>query len=99
MHPQNSAGSASAVGETGVGVVHVRGLRHALACLAATGVAAVLLSGISPLEASADQAPAPSEAEQALQQAQESGHQVEVVGRRTENTTTYANPDGFTFTL
>jgi Concanavalin A-like lectin/glucanases superfamily len=79
--------------------VHVRGLRHALACLAATGVAAVLLSGISPLEASADQAPAPSEAEQALQQAQESGHQVEVVGRRTENTTTYANPDGFTFTL
>ncbi|MFF4654446.1 LamG domain-containing protein [Streptomyces sp. NPDC001381] len=40
-----------------------------------------------------------SEAQQALADAQESGEQVEVVGERTDRTTVYANPDGFTFTL
>ncbi|MET9777482.1 LamG domain-containing protein [Streptomyces sp. NPDC006367] len=45
-------------------------------------------------------APAPlSEGQKALEQAQESGQQVEVVGERTERTTVFANPDGYTFTL
>ncbi|MEV4227086.1 LamG domain-containing protein [Streptomyces bobili] len=40
-----------------------------------------------------------SEAGDALAEAQESGRRVEVAGERSERTTTYANPDGFTFTL
>lgn len=40
-----------------------------------------------------------SEGQQALAQAQQSGERVEVVGERTERTTVYANPDGFSFTL
>ncbi|MEU6807719.1 LamG-like jellyroll fold domain-containing protein [Streptomyces sp. NPDC046831] len=43
--------------------------------------------------------PVLSEGQQALAQAQESGERVEMVGERTERTTVYANPDGFTFTL
>ncbi|MFG2815235.1 LamG-like jellyroll fold domain-containing protein [Streptomyces sp. NPDC048410] len=48
--------------------------------------------------ADADAAP-PSEEQQALAQAQQSGQRVEVMGERTERTTVYANPDGFSFTL
>ncbi|WTT80384.1 LamG domain-containing protein (plasmid) [Streptomyces sp. NBC_00080] len=40
-----------------------------------------------------------TQAQQALVQAQESGQRVEVTGERSERTTVYANPDGFTFTL
>jgi hypothetical protein len=40
-----------------------------------------------------------SEGQQALAQAQESGERVEVTGERSERTTVFANPDGFTFTL
>ncbi|WP_416984625.1 LamG domain-containing protein [Streptomyces sp. T028] len=40
-----------------------------------------------------------TEAQQALSDAQESGERVEVTGERTDRTTFYANPDGFTFTL
>jgi hypothetical protein len=59
-----------------------------------------LLWGAAPVVAWAGPAPAAlSEAERALGQAQESGQRVEVVGQRTESTTTYANPDGFSFTL
>ncbi|MEV6619039.1 hypothetical protein AB0N31_35325 [Streptomyces sp. NPDC051051] len=44
--------------------------------------------------------PAPlSEGQQALADAKESGRRVEVTGERSERTTVYANPDGFTFTL
>ncbi|WP_328912979.1 MULTISPECIES: LamG domain-containing protein [unclassified Streptomyces] len=57
-------------------------------------------TGVSPLAAAAaGDGGSVTEAERALEQAQESGEQVEVVGQRTENTTTFANPDGFTFTL
>ncbi|WP_030180117.1 LamG domain-containing protein [Streptomyces sp. NRRL S-813] len=42
---------------------------------------------------------APSEGQQALAQAQQSGQRVEVLGERTDRTTVYANPDGYTFTL
>ena len=78
----------------------MRVLRHAWARFVAAGAVGALLWGAAPVEAWADPAPAPlSEAERALEQAQESGQQVEVVGQRTESTTTYANPDGFSFTL
>ncbi|MEU5096951.1 LamG domain-containing protein [Streptomyces sp. NPDC020996] len=40
-----------------------------------------------------------SEAQAASAQAAESGERVEVVGQRTEYSTTYANPDGLTFKL
>ncbi|MFJ8078830.1 LamG domain-containing protein [Streptomyces sp. NPDC096176] len=40
-----------------------------------------------------------SEGQRALVEAQESGSRVEVTGQRSERTTVYANPDGYTFTL
>ncbi|WP_018568241.1 LamG domain-containing protein [Streptomyces sp. PsTaAH-124] len=40
-----------------------------------------------------------SEGQKALTRAEQSGERVEVPGERTERTTVYANPDGFTFTL
>ncbi|MEU3280680.1 LamG domain-containing protein [Streptomyces antibioticus] len=42
---------------------------------------------------------APTEAQRASAKAQESGERVEVTGERTDRTTVFANPDGFTFTL
>ncbi|MFR9795519.1 LamG domain-containing protein, partial [Streptomyces sp. MS06] len=48
--------------------------------------------------AQADSAPQ-SEEQRALADAADSGHRVEVTGERTERTTVYANPDGYTFTL
>ncbi len=51
-------------------------------------------------QAVADEAqPPPSEGQEALAEAQESGKRVEVTGERSERTTVFANPDGFTFTL
>nr|WP_309235631.1 LamG-like jellyroll fold domain-containing protein [Streptomyces sp. TRM64462] len=50
--------------------------------------------------AAADATPAEqSEARRALESAKESGRRVEVLGERSERTTVYANPDGFSFTL
>lgn len=46
----------------------------------------------------ADSAPL-TEGQQALAEAEKSGKRVEVTGERTDRTTVYANPDGFTFTL
>ncbi|WP_129306469.1 LamG domain-containing protein [Streptomyces sp. L2] len=44
--------------------------------------------------------PAPlSEGQQALADARQSGHQVEVMSQRTDRTTVFANPDGYSFTL
>ncbi|MFE5995278.1 LamG-like jellyroll fold domain-containing protein [Streptomyces sp. NPDC056454] len=40
-----------------------------------------------------------TEAQRALASAKDSGERVEVAGERSEHTTVYANPDGFTFTL
>lgn len=40
-----------------------------------------------------------TEAREAAEKAQQSGEQVEIVGERTPYTTTFANPDGVTFTL
>ncbi|WP_443042276.1 hypothetical protein [Streptomyces sp. B21-105] len=40
-----------------------------------------------------------TEVQQALAEAEDSGQRVEVAGERTDRTTTFANPDGFTLTL
>lgn len=40
-----------------------------------------------------------SEGGRALAEAKASGSRVEVLGERSERTTVFANPDGFTFTL
>lgn len=52
-----------------------------------------------PVSAAAEEPAALSEGQRALVQAKEAGQQVEVVGERTEHTTVYANPDGYTFSL
>ncbi|MFJ8010713.1 LamG-like jellyroll fold domain-containing protein [Streptomyces fagopyri] len=44
-------------------------------------------------------APVTSEARAAAEKAEQTGEQVEIVGERTPYTTTFANPDGVTFTL
>ncbi|PZT77890.1 LamG-like jellyroll fold domain-containing protein [Streptomyces sp. AC1-42W] len=46
-----------------------------------------------------EQKPPLSEGQQALADAKESGQRVEVTGERTERTTVFANPDGYSFTL
>jgi hypothetical protein len=47
-----------------------------------------------------DRLPEPlTEGQKALAQASDSGERVEVVGERSEQTTVFANPDGFSFTL
>ncbi|WP_348538977.1 hypothetical protein [Streptomyces pseudovenezuelae] len=60
-----------------------------------------LLAGVPVLGVSAPaaHADAMSEAQAAAAQAAESGERVEVVGQRTEYSTTFANPDGLTFKL
>ncbi|MBK3638678.1 LamG domain protein jellyroll fold domain protein, partial [Streptomyces sp. MBT97] len=46
----------------------------------------------------ADSAPS-TEGQRALAEAKASGERVEVTGERTDRTTVFANPDGFTFTM
>ncbi|MFF5443488.1 hypothetical protein [Streptomyces sp. NPDC012888] len=60
---------------------------------------AVLLAGVLPGNglAAVASAQTPSEAQLALKKAKSTGLAVELVSRRTEYTTTYANPDGMTF--
>ncbi|MGW6708657.1 LamG-like jellyroll fold domain-containing protein, partial [Streptomyces sp. NPDC054956] len=63
----------------------------------ATVLGAVLVVSAAPaFTAVADAAAAPplSESDQALKDAKKSGKPVEVVGERTDSTTTFANPDG-----
>ncbi|MGW0712503.1 LamG-like jellyroll fold domain-containing protein [Streptomyces sp. NPDC002643] len=68
-------------------------------------MAAALLAVLVPpaQHASASSAESDSvaltEGQRALEQAAESGERVEVVGERTDRSTVFANPDGFTFTL
>ncbi len=83
----------------------IRGRR--LCRAVATALGAVVVVGVSPgyaptaaaATASTAQAPPASEGEKALKAAAESGKPVEVLGERTESTTTYANPDGKSFRL
>ncbi len=67
------------------------------------GIPTVSISAMSPpaYANSADEAGKgnKSEAEKAAEKAADTGERVEVVGERTEYTTTYANPDGVTFSL
>ncbi|MGW2996891.1 LamG domain protein jellyroll fold domain protein, partial [Streptomyces sp. NPDC001193] len=64
------------------------------------GMAMVLgvVSAYAPSAAAADAAPK-TESEQALAAAKKSGKPVEVVGERTDSSTTFANPDGKSFRL
>jgi hypothetical protein len=70
---------------------------------AAALLAALPALGVTGVTASAAQAASgdstTSEASAALEQAAASGDKVEVVGQREEYSTTYANPDGYSFTL
>ncbi|MEU3206769.1 LamG domain-containing protein [Streptomyces cyaneofuscatus] len=50
-------------------------------------------------ETAAEKPAASTEAQRALAGAKDSGERVEVAGERSERTTVYANPDGYTFTL
>ncbi|MFI1376105.1 LamG domain-containing protein [Streptomyces longwoodensis] len=92
----------------GGGVRRRRGcvrLRGAAAATAVLAVASVLLAVPAHQASAAPSAPTDSdggavtEAQRASTSAKESGQRVEVTGERTELTTVYANPDGFTFTL
>ncbi|MGQ4358609.1 hypothetical protein ACN6LD_002502 [Streptomyces sp. SAS_272] len=58
----------------------------------------VLPGQLAASAAEADSTPL-TEAQQALAEAEKSGQRVEVTGERTDRTTTFANPDGFTLTL
>ncbi|MEV8531268.1 hypothetical protein [Streptomyces sp. NPDC051211] len=76
--------------------------RARLCHAASTALGAALLAGFLPgsgaTAAAADAAATgPSEAQLALKKAKSSGVAVEVLGKRTEYATTYANPDGVTF--
>ncbi|MFI8281251.1 LamG-like jellyroll fold domain-containing protein [Streptomyces sp. NPDC085929] len=57
-----------------------------------------IASAYAPTAAAADAAPT-TESEQALAAAKKSGKPVEVVGERTDSSTTFANPDGKSFRL
>ncbi|QES46500.1 hypothetical protein DEJ50_00110 [Streptomyces venezuelae] len=76
-------------------------LRHTMS----TALGAVLILGVAPAHipsaATAAEGPAPAltEGQKALQKAAETGQPVEVMGERSEFTTTYANPDGQSFRL
>ncbi|MER5734420.1 LamG domain-containing protein [Streptomyces sp. NPDC002262] len=67
-----------------------------LSAVPALGSGASVASAAVPTTVDAAE---PTEAQQALADAKESGVRVEVVGDRTEHTTVYANPDGYSFTL
>jgi hypothetical protein len=87
------------------GMPRSRGPKRGRRVSAATAVL-VVLTGVLVLPgqlaaasaAEAESAPL-TEAQQALADAERSGQRVEVTGERTDRTTTFANPDGFTLTL
>lgn len=58
-----------------------------------------LLPTLLVSQAHAEETPVLTAEQKALAQAKESGERVELNGRRSERTTVYANPDGYTFTL
>lgn len=74
--------------------------RGSLSAVTALLVVAPMLGlGAAPATADAGTPPAQTEDQKALAEAQRTGQRVEIAGQATENTTTYANPDGLTFTL
>ncbi|MGW5130415.1 LamG domain-containing protein [Streptomyces sp. NPDC004135] len=76
-------------------------MRSLISALTAAAVVITLPAWGPSAHAAADEETRPplSEGQRALAAARESGERVEVTGERTERTTVYANPDGFTFTL
>ncbi|MFI5797464.1 hypothetical protein [Streptomyces sp. NPDC051677] len=74
--------------------------RGLLAAVVATATAALTaLPSMTAPAAAAEPAAGLSAGQRALAEAKESGRRVEVVGERTERTTVFANPDGYTSTL
>ncbi|GAA1431279.1 hypothetical protein GCM10009601_50130 [Streptomyces thermospinosisporus] len=75
-------------------------MRTLVSAVTAAAVLATLPVLGAGSQAVADEAQPPlSEGQKALAEAKESGKRVEVTGERSERTTVFANPDGFTFTL
>ncbi|WP_435797490.1 LamG-like jellyroll fold domain-containing protein [Streptomyces microflavus] len=75
---------------------------EAVAAWVASATATVLLAGLTTTGAQAVEAspePVLSEGQRALADARKAGERVEVRGQRSERTTVFANPDGYTFTL
>ncbi|MFE0701556.1 LamG domain-containing protein [Streptomyces sp. NPDC058872] len=68
-----------------------------LSAVPALGTSASAAS-VAPAAAMTDKTK-PTEAQRALAAAEEAGVRVEVTGERSERTTVYANPDGYSFTL
>lgn len=68
----------------------------AVTALLSTVVVHVPIAAAAGVEA---EPPELSEGQKALAAAKESGERVEVVGQRSEQTTVFASPDGYTFTL
>ncbi len=68
---------------------------------AVAALLSTVLVQVSVASVAAPQTDAPelSESQKALAEAKTSGERVEVTGQRSERTTVYANPDGFSFTL
>ncbi len=82
------------------GGVHGRPIQTLVSAVTAAAVLTALPAWGPVSQAVADEAqPSLSEGQKALAEARESGKRVEVTGERTERTTVFANPDGFTFTL
>lgn len=75
-----------------------RRLCHAVATTLGLAMLMSVASVYTPVAAVADALPV-NEGEKALKAAAASGKPVEVLGERTESTTTYANPDGKSFRL
>ncbi|MFE0705294.1 LamG-like jellyroll fold domain-containing protein [Streptomyces sp. NPDC058872] len=73
-------------------------MRSLLAAATATALLTAL-PALAPAAAATEQAGKQSEGDRALAAAKESGRRVEVTGERSERSTVYANPDGYSFTL
>ncbi|MEV6393260.1 LamG domain-containing protein [Streptomyces sp. NPDC051907] len=75
-----------------------RGAAVTTAFVAVLSALTLPAAAVQPAAPAADSAPL-SEGQEALARAVASGQRVEVTGERSEQTTVFANPDGYTFTL
>ncbi|WP_405817994.1 LamG domain protein jellyroll fold domain protein [Streptomyces sp. NBC_01390] len=73
-------------------------IRSLVAAVTATAVMTVL-PAMSAQAVADEPSPGLSEGQRALAEAEESGQRVEVISERSERTTVFANPDGYSFTL
>ncbi|MGC5361654.1 LamG-like jellyroll fold domain-containing protein [Streptomyces sp. DT24] len=70
-----------------------------MAALSVLGLPGPVAGAATPTASRTATAQEPNEGQRALARAAETGSRVEVVEQRSERTTVFANPDGFTFTL